>query len=211
MECVNISIAVTVYSSIKHFFWGSTEEITLKSTKHNPIEKKINVKVSHRANEVGNHWDFTFLWNNILYHHFYPFQAMHRSIWVRLRRRQNFPCDSAADILQLFPLQSCQTLSAVWKKMLKGVSLLSLKVLTKMLGFFLKASVWSVGFFDRQTQTFPLITLCGWPFPAPPNLDCPPSLCTTSLVHRRSRKASLFFLPPLSICLLLANGYWKTH
>lgn len=136
MECVNISIAVTVYSSIKHFFWGSTEEITLKSTKHNPIEKKINVKVSHRANEVGNHWDFTFLWNNILYHHFYPFQAMHRSIWVRLRRRQNFPCDSAADILQLFPLQSCQTLSAVWKKMLKGVSLLSLKVLTKMLGFF---------------------------------------------------------------------------
>ena len=97
------------------------------------------------------------------------------------------------------------------KKMLKGVSLLSLKVLTKTLGFFLKASVWSVGFFDRQTQTFPLMALCSWPFP-PPTHDGPPSLCTTSLVvHRRSRKTLLFFLPPLSICLLLANGHWKTN
>lgn len=101
-------------------------------------------------------------------------------------------------------------ISCLKKKMLKGVSLLSLKVLTKMLGFFLKVSVWSVGFFDGQTQTFPLMALCNWPFP-PPTLG-PPSLCTTSLVvHRRSRKTSLFFLPPLSICLLLANGHWKTN
>lgn len=127
-----------------------------------------------------------------------------------------FAEDRISPVTLLLTSYSCFLFKAVKryqlseKKMLKGVSLLSLKVLTKMLGFFLKASVWSVGFFDRQTQTFPLITLCGWPFPAPPNLDCPPSLCTTSLVHRRSRKASLFFLPPLSICLLLANGYWKT-
>ena len=61
------------------------------------------------------------------------------------------------------------------KKMLKGVSLLSLKVLTKTLGFFLKASVWSVGFFDRQTQTFPLMALCSWPFPPLPSMVLPAS------------------------------------
>lgn len=65
-------------------------------------------------------------------------------------------------------------ISCLKKKMLKGVSLLSLKVLTKMLGFFLKASVWSVGFFDGQTQTFPLMALCSWPFP-PPTLGPPTS------------------------------------
>lgn len=137
--------------------------------KYNPIEKKINVKVSHRANDVGNHWDFTFLWNNILYQHFYPFQAMPSQYLSEALQKTEIPlwlCCRHPTVV--FPLQSCQTLSAVWKKMLKGVSLLSLKVLTKMLGFFLKASAWRVGFLDRQTQSFPLIAVCGCPAPPPP-------------------------------------------
>lgn len=55
---------------------------------------------------------------------------------------QDFLCESAADILQFcFLFEAVKFISCLEKKMLQGVSLLSLKVLAKMLGFSLYASV----------------------------------------------------------------------
>lgn len=70
----------------------------------------------------------------------------------------------------LFPLWSCQTLSAVWgKKILQGVSLLSPKVLAKTLGFILYASVSNRSSsvcpglcWRSDTDLGPEKSLCGW-------------------------------------------------
>lgn len=72
----------------------------------------------------------------------------------------------------LFPLQSRQILSAVWKQhvLAGGVSLSLPKVLTKMLGFILyapvspcSASFWPELSWWSDTDLCPDMSLCGWP------------------------------------------------
>lgn len=118
--------------------------------------------------------------------------------WVRLRRRQNFPCDSAWHPAVLFPLQSCQTLSAVWKKKKKCSG-----------GF----PIITQGPHKNVRISFVSICLMGassagghrhspWPpsLQGLPPVDRSPSLCTKPLLPMEELGYHSFFFPYPFVC-----------
>lgn len=173
--------------------------------KHIPIEKK---KKSRFCLEllIGEIITILLFCKIVLFASFSSHFSRHCS-WVRLRRRQNFPCDSAWHPAVLFPLQSCQTLSAVWKKkkMLWGFPYYHPRSSQKCQDFFCK-HLSDGGILGRWTQTFALTPLSSG-LATRGQVSQP--LHQALVAHGRTRIS--LFLFSLSICLLLADGGWRTN